>query len=128
MKRFERVKQDINRLYLTISDPLNRQICIEHHTHVLQAMMKKTENECLYIAAMLHDISTYLGIRGKHAYKSACYAKEFLEKYHLFSEEEIQLIYDVIALHSDKDQFHFYEAELLKQADHEAHLIEDDYV
>lgn len=89
--------------------------------------MKYTENECLYIAALFHDISTYLGIRGNHAYKSAQYAKDFLLKYHLFSKDELQLIYDVICVHSQKDIIHFYEAELLKQADKKVHELESMY-
>ena len=125
MKRFEFIKSDILKLYDSVSHPINRYLCISHHKHVLEAMMKLSDNECLYLAAMLHDISTYLGIRGTHAHKSALYAKEFLEKYQLFSNEELQLIYDVIYYHSDKDKVHFHEAELLKQADKDAHHLED---
>ena len=125
MKRFKTIQPDILKLYDSISHPINRYLCISHHKHVLEAMMKLSDNECLYLAAMLHDISTYLGIIGTHAHKSAQYAKEFLEKYQLFSSEELQLIYDVIYYHSDKDKVHFHEAELLKQADKDAHHLED---
>ena len=125
MKRFKIIKPDIEKLYDSVSHPINRYLCISHHKHVLDAIMKLSDNECLYLAAMLHDISTYLGLKGKHAHTSASYALEFLNKYQCFSEEELKLIYDVIYFHSDKDKKHFYEAELLKQADIDAHSFSD---
>ena len=56
-------------------------IIIISDTHT-SSVEKLTDNECLHIAALLHDIGTYLGFRGKHALTSAKFAKEFLEKYH----------------------------------------------
>ena len=125
MKRLERIKEDIFKLYDTIENDMNRLLCRNHHLHVYHEMEKLSNDECLYIAALLHDIGTYLGFRGKHALTSAKFAKEFLEKYDCFSTEELDLIYEVIALHSNKDQVDFYEAELLKQADMKAHHLED---
>lgn len=125
MKRLERVKSDIFKLYDTIENDFNRQLCRNHHLNVYHEIEKLTDNECLHIAALLHDIGAYLGFRGKHALTSAKFAKEFLEKYHCFNDEELKLIYDVIALHSNKDKVDFYEAELLKQADMNAHHLED---
>lgn len=125
MKRFERIKPDILLLYDSIKDDFNRRLCRTHHLNVYHQIEKLTDNECLYIAALLHDIGLYLGLREKHALTSAKYAVAFLKPYNCFSDEEIQLIYDVIALHSDKENTHFYEAELLKKADVSAHLSED---
>lgn len=125
MKRFEILLPEIQKIYDSIPDTFNRSLCITHHFHVLNAIKKLTDNECLYVAALLHDISLYLGIHGNHAKKSSEFAKKFLEDKNIFSCQEIQLIYDVIALHSDKNTVHFHEAQLLKQADIEAHRIEN---
>ena len=125
MKRFELIKNDIEELHQSVKNPLNRNLCIAHHKTVLENIQKLTDNECLYIAAYMHDIGLYLGLLGKHAVTSANYTKEFLRKYDCFSEDEIKLIYDVIRFHSDKDKKHFYEAELLKQADIDAHSFSD---
>ena len=125
MKRFEQIKKDIEDLHNSIPNPMNRHLCIVHHKRVLENIQKLSDNECLYIAAYLHDIGLYLGLMGKHAITSAQYTREFLRKYDLFDEEEIQLIYDVIRLHSDKDKKHFYEAELLQEADIDAHHLSD---
>ena len=120
MKRFELIKKDIDDLHQSILNPLNRHLCITHHKKVLENIQKLSDNECLYIAAYMHDIGLYLGLFGKHAITSAHYTREFLKKYNIFDEEEIKFIYDVIRFHSDKDKKHFYEAELLKQADIDA--------
>ena len=125
MKRFELIKIEIDKIYDTINHPMNRHLCKIHHKRVLENIMKLSDNECLYIAAYLHDIGLYLGLMGKHAITSAHYAKDFLKKFDCFNEEEIKLIYDVIYYHSDKDKKHFYEAELLKQADIDAHSLSD---
>ena len=122
MKRFEFIKKDIEELYQSINNPLNRHLCISHHKKVLKNIQKLTNNECLYIAAYMHDIGLYLGLLGKHAVTSAHYTREFLKKYDLFSEDEIKFIYDVIRFHSDKDKKHFDEAELLKQADIDSNM------
>ena len=128
MKRFERIKPDILHLYDSIRDDLNAHLCRTHHLSVYHQIEKMTDNDCLYIAALLHDIGLYLGLRGNHALTSAKYARDFLKPYNCFSDEEIQLIYDVILLHSDKENIHFPEAELLKKADVQAHHFEDLYM
>ena len=98
---------------------------IQCRKKVLENIQKLTNNECLYIAAYMHDIGLYLGLRGKHAVTSAYYTRDFLRKYDLFNEDEIKLIYDVIRLHSDKDKVHFHEAELLKKADKDTRSFSD---
>ena len=120
MKRFELIKKDFEDLLQSILNPLNRHLCITHHKKVLENIQKLSDNECLYIAAYMLDFGLYLGLFGKHAITSAHYTREFLKKYNIFDEEEIKFIYDVIRFHSDKDKKHFYEAELLKQADIDA--------
>lgn len=125
MKRFEIIKPKINDLYQSITDGTNRQLCIKHHSTVLNEIMKYTDNDCLYVAAYMHDCGLYLGLRGKHAITSANYTKQFLQTVDLFDDDEIQLIYEVIKVHSDKENTHFSEAELLKQADVSAHHLDD---
>ncbi len=124
MKRFETIYPLIQNIYASIHDFENASLCKAHHHLVLEEMKKLTDSDILYTAALLHDIGMYLGLRGPHAHTSADYAKTFLESTQLFTDEEIQLIHDIIYVHSDKKSTHFFEAELLKQADAAAHLKE----
>ncbi|MGN1344048.1 MAG: hypothetical protein ACI4U3_05670 [Traorella sp.] len=124
MERFIKIKQEVDKIYDQISDPLNRDLCKLHHQQVLKNIQNLTTNECLYIAAYMHDIGLYLGLIGNHALTSAHYTYDFLKKTSLFSEDELNLIYQVILVHSKKNQIHFLEAELLKQADKQASLEE----
>lgn len=128
MKRFEIIQHDLLLLYQAIPDPLNRHLCITHHTHVLEAMMQMSKHDVMWVAAFMHDCSLYLGIPGNHAIQSAKYARHFLENYSFFTEKEIDFIARVISLHSDKKNIHFEEAELLKKADIQAHHLEDLYI
>lgn len=125
MNRFEVTHKKINELYETIQDPMNRHLCILHHKRVLERVKNKSDNELLYVAAFLHDCGLYLGLPGKHALSGSKFARSFLSDLHLYSEEEIEKIVDLIALHSEKEKVHYPEAELLKQADISAHSLSD---
>lgn len=84
------------------------------------AKKRKLSIEIACISAMLHDISMYTMNcpHAIHAQESAKYAKKILEDTKEFTEDEINIITHVIAVHSNKTERHDGPiSELLKDAD-----------
>lgn len=90
------------------------------------AKAREADVELATIAAMLHDISLYVENcpHSVHAKHSAEYAKTLLTKTKLFTEEEITIVYNVIASHSDKlTRTDGKISEILKDADVLQHYL-----
>lgn len=125
MKQLTFLIQEIKQEYFKIDDLENRQLCFDHHQRVAEyAKQLDPNNNCLIIAAYLHDIGLYLGLRGKHAQTSSEYARTFLTQTHRLEANEIERIVEMIRVHSDKKTVHSVECETLKEADHLAHQDE----
>lgn len=50
---------------------------------------------------ILHDIGQIGGVRAGHWFKSADFAREYLPKKHIFSDEELEMIYSAISTHDE---------------------------
>lgn len=123
MDRLEYVRVRVDRILQKIEDEESRKYAYIHLYGVSQfaAMLAKRQGlnmELCAIAGMLHDISTYMeGYCGKHALLSSEYSKDLLEKTQIFNDDEIAVITQAIAHHSDKEQIDGPYEELLKNAD-----------
>lgn len=84
------------------------------------AIKRNLNIELAGISAILHDISTYTENcpHKQHAQRSAVYANKLLINTNLFNEEEITIITNAIADHSNKETYtnNLYN-ELLKDSD-----------
>ena len=82
--------------------------------------------ELATIAGMLHDLLKYVDKNVDdidHAHKCALYAKELLIKVETFTNEELDMIYNGIYNHSDKDIKGFWFDEIIKDADDLQHAL-----
>lgn len=67
---------------------------------------------------MLHDFATYYtNTSFDHANRSAMLAKTLLAELHVFEDREIEVIYQAIYHHSDKENTHDDYSEVLKDGD-----------
>ena len=90
------------------------------------AMARDADVELATIAAMLHDVSLYAENcpHAVHAKKSADYARRLLTESTLFTEDEITIVCNVIAAHSDKlTRSDGKISEILKDADVLQHYL-----
>lgn len=123
MDRLEYVRVRVDRILQKIEDEESRKYAYIHLYGVSQfaSMLAKQQGlnmELCAIAGMLHDISTYIeGYSSKHALVSSEYSKNLLEKTQIFHADEIDVITQAIAHHSDKEQIDGPYEELLKNAD-----------
>lgn len=62
-----------------------------------------SERELLILKTIevLHDIGQVGGVRAGHWFKSADFAKEYLPKKNIFSDEELKMIYSAISTHDE---------------------------
>ena len=131
MDRLELVREQVDRIIATLQKEELRKFAYIHTYGVAQAaaMLAKTREldvEISCVAAMLHDIALYACNcpHKEHAQKSAVYARTLLQELHAFTEEEIQLIVNVISVHSDKLVRHDGPySEMLKDADVLQHYL-----
>lgn len=91
---------------------------------VLLAERRGLDCEICALAGMLHDIASYeTGNSHNHAQRSAIRAADLLTEAGAFTSDEIALITDAIARHSNKDDIDNPMAELLKDADIFQHYL-----
>lgn len=123
----EKVDQEINKL----QKEETRKFAYIHTYGVAQAAallatIRKADVELACIAAMLHDIALYTENcpHAVHAKRSSEYAEKLLNETKAFTEEEVQIIRNVIAVHSDKMSRHDGTiSEILKDADVLQHYL-----
>ena len=62
-----------------------------------------SEREMLILKTIeiLHDIGQVGGVRAGHWFRSADFAREYLPKKNIFTEEELEMIYSAIATHDE---------------------------
>lgn len=131
MDRLEAIRVIVDRLINKMQTEDDRKFAYLHlyGTSQFAAMLainKRIHVELCSIAAMLHDISMYTENSGHkhHAEKSAVIAKQILEECNMFTEEEITIIVNAIAKHSDKlSKSDGIYAEILKDADVLTHYL-----
>lgn len=124
MNRYPFIETKVHELLSAIYlEPLKTHAYIHLHGCVQMITMLAIERhlnvELARIAAILHDISTYVEncSHTVHAIQSAAYAKKLLIQTSLFDEEEINCITTMITRHSLKDIVDDEMCELLKDAD-----------
>lgn len=130
MTRLEKTIDKITQLYMQIEEDSLRYTCITHHSDVYKAMkiilmIDNLENEYALVAAYLHDVGAYVLHQEPHAFYSARFALDFLGDCD-YTEDEINRICEMMLHHSEKNQVHNSEIELLKNADCLAHYYEFD--
>lgn len=131
MDRLEYIRGIVDKEIASLQSEDDRKFAYVHTYGVAQAaamlaIVRKVDVELACIAAMLHDISIYAlnCAHSKHALKSSVYAKTILEESKLFKEEEITILTNVIAVHSDKMKRDDGKvSELLKDADVLQHYL-----
>lgn len=131
MDRLELVREQVDRIIAALQKEEMRKFAYIHTYGVAQAAamlakVRKLDVELSCIAAMLHDIALYAQNcpHKQHAQKSAEYAQTLLQKLDVFTAEEIQLIVNVIGVHSDKLVRHDGPySEMLKDADVLQHYL-----
>ena len=88
------------------------------------ALKRKENVELAIIAGMLHDIYSYAMIDPiDHAHKGAEMAREILDSFDIFTEDEKELVCRAIYNHSDKSMVQDWLDEILKDADVMQHVL-----
>ena len=129
MNRIEKVREEVDKILLHMTDNEERRCAYLHLYGVSQACallaLKRKENvELATISGMLHDIYTYANMDiVDHAHKGAEMARGILDSLQLFSEEEKDLVCMAIYRHSDKAEVHSWLDEILKDADVMQHVL-----
>ena len=129
MERIGAVQARVDRIVAGQTEKTEIKFGYVHLYSVSQACallaMKRHENvELAAIAGLLHDIYAYkTGIRADHAHQGAALAKEIMQETGLFSEEEMNIIFQAIYHHSDKDTVDSPFDEVLKDADVLQHCL-----
>ena len=91
---------------------------------VILACKRGLDPQLCAVAGMLHDISAYkTEPTPDHALLGAQEAERIPSDLGTFTREQIDLVCDAIACHSDKDRKHSEMAELLKDADVLQHYL-----
>lgn len=131
MKRYLKAESDLYLKFQTIVFPYFHQRAFSHTAQVVALTcllydLEPENLELMKLAALFHDTGTFLenASAAKHAKVSAEIARNYLSN-HDFSEDEIDLIVQVISNHSDKDRIDDPYSELLKNADALASYLED---
>lgn len=123
LSRYETIRDLVFSQYSTIYLPTLRTDALCHTAMVdayitLLAKKRQLPLELAKIAAILHDGGRYLKNTSKgHAKIGALWAKEILENTELFTSEEIRMIVQAIAKHSNKAWVDDLLDEALKDAD-----------
>ncbi len=123
MDRLELVRKEIDLILLNQPDVELRRRGYIHLYGVAQncsilAIKRRLDIELCAIIWMLHDIYTYKnGYVKDHALLGLPEAEKILRELNLFTEEEINIVKQAIAYHSEKKIKHDDYSELLKDAD-----------
>ncbi len=123
MNRFEYMKDIFFKMVEDQCFGIMKQKSYFHSIQVMticqQLSLKKHLNlELVSIMALFHDYSQYVYHSSfQHALKSAQATKDIMLQSNLFSDEEINCVYQAILHHSDKDKIHDDYSELLKDGD-----------
>ena len=125
MDRLELIREIVDKEFNKIQKPEMRRLAFVHTYGVSQmsallATARQANVELACVAAMLHDVALYTlnCSHATHAQKSSEYARKLLTKTKEFSDDEINIICNVIASHSDKLTRHSgVLSEILKDAD-----------
>lgn len=131
MDRLELIREKVDLEIAKLQKEETRKFAYIHTYGVAQAAallatIKNANVELACIAAMLHDISLYAENcpHAVHAQRSSIYAEKLLKETKAFSDEEIQIVRNVIAVHSDKMSRHDGTiSEILKDADVLQHYL-----
>lgn len=131
MDRLELIRTKVDAEIAKIQKEETRKFAYIHTYGVAQAAallatIKNADVELACIAAMLHDIALYAENcpHAQHALRSSLYAEKLLKETGAFNEEEIQIIRNVIAVHSDKMNRHDGTiSEIIKDADVLQHYL-----
>lgn len=131
MDRLEKIREIADQYIMKIKDVTIRKFAYVHTYGVAQnatllAKRRGINVELSCIAAMLHDIALYAYncSHATHAKQSSILAKEILEDTALFTDDEIMMITNAIALHSNKMERDGGKiSELLKDADVLQHYL-----
>jgi len=121
--RLELVRKEIDLILLNQPDVELRRRGYIHLYGVAQncsilAIKRRLDIELCAIIGMLHDIYTYKnGYVKDHALLGLPEAEKILRELNLFTEEEINIVKQAIAYHSEKKIKHDDYSELLKDAD-----------
>ena len=129
MERIGEVQARVDKIIAGQTESIDIKFGYVHLYSVSQACtllaMKRQQNvELAAIAGLLHDIYAYkTGARTDHAHQGAVLAKEIMQETGLFSEEEMNMIFQAIYHHSDKDTVDSPFDEVLKDADVLQHCL-----
>lgn len=122
MDRLEYIRVKVDRILQRIPSAEEQKFAYIHLYGVSKwaaylAMKENLSPEIAAVSGMLHDIARYQMNSHDHAAKGAELAKEILNNTQLFTADEIKIIIDAIAHHSDKEHIHDVYDELLKNSD-----------
>jgi uncharacterized protein len=123
MDRLELVRKEIDCILMHQPDEQIRRHGFIHlygvsHNCALLAMKRGLDIELCAIIGLLHDIYTYKYSYVKnHAALGVEEAEDLLLKSEMFSVQEIQIVKNAIAYHSDKKNKHDKYCEMIKDAD-----------
>ncbi len=129
MNRLEQLRQVLDKLLAEIPDTEQRRCAFVHlygvsATGAILSLKRGLDPELCAAAGMLHDIWNYqVGESPEHGQLGAIEAKNILQQLGSFSTEEIEVICQAIAHHSDKQSIDGEMDELLKDADVLQHYL-----
>lgn len=85
----------------------------------LLALKRKENAELAAVAGLLHDVGLIvnMGMESRHAANGYEKSKEILKEVGRFDDEEIELIANAVAKHSEKDKIGNWLEELIKDVD-----------
>ena len=123
MTRLELVRKEVDTILLNQTDMEVRRHGYIHLYGVadncmLLAMKRGLDIELCAIIGLLHDIYTYkYGYVKNHAALGVQESEDLLLKLEIFSDDEIKIVKNAIAYHSDKKNKHDKYSEVIKDAD-----------
>lgn len=122
MERLALMIYQTNLIFDQIQNQENKHLAYHHALSVMKeakAIMQihQIHDDCILIAAYMHDCALYQYHGKNHAHKSASIAHELLVQSNRFHAQEIERITQMIAHHSDKHSLHHECDEIIKNAD-----------
>ena len=130
MNRYELVKESLFRLLENKSHGFYKRNAYAHLFQVsticiILARHRQLNEELAAIIGLLHDMSIAIDCNHfAHASRSSMMARDLLKETGMMSDEEIAIIVNAIAKHSNKETIDDDYAELIKDADVISHSLE----